>query len=76
MKHHVILFWSLLVTTTKLLKPGGAREIVAENSQRLLSSSYGSTLNIQYNIFNLSMPLTMATSIVNNQRLELKFDTR
>ncbi len=31
MKHHVILFWHILVTIAKLLKPGGAREIVAEN---------------------------------------------
>ncbi len=31
MKHHVILFWHLLVTIAKLLKPVGARKIVAEN---------------------------------------------
>jgi putative transposase len=31
MKNYIILIWHILTTIAKLLKPGGAREIVAEN---------------------------------------------
>lgn len=57
MKHHVILFWHLLVTIAKLLKPGGIREVVAEN------------IVLKHQLLVMTRPLKRSPKLKNSDRL-------